>query len=106
MREGLIILPRTVPEQYHGALAVKLVDAFGGYTAVEARGAWRDPVDGKIYDEPVVQYNVAYDVNPLDGHDFGNGKKLGAIAEWLLTETSERAIYFKFADGTVKIIHK
>ena len=100
MREGLITLPRTVDTKYHGILSSKLVDAFGGFTAIESRGAWRDPKSGVIFDEPVVQYVVAYEPN------FKNNEDLAEIAKWVLTATDELAVYLRFADGDVKIIDR
>ncbi len=44
MREGLIVLPHTVSVEHHKNLQDKLIAAFGGFTAVTAQGAWKDPV--------------------------------------------------------------
>lgn len=50
----------------HEKLQRDLCAAFGGYTVTEAQGAWMDK--GKLYAEPVMVYQVAYDprIIPVD----------------------------------------
>lgn len=100
MREGLIVLPLGVDKKTHKRLADLLLAAFGGFTAVEAWGKWRDPVTGVIYDEPVTQYVIAYEPNK-DQDD-----ELHAIADWVLANTTELAVYMRYADGNVSIINR
>lgn len=45
----------------HDALQLDLCNFFGGFTVFEGRGAWVD--NGKLYQEPVMVYQVAFDPN-------------------------------------------
>ena len=45
------------------AVGELLLEAFGGYSAMEAKGAWRDPATGAVYIEPVSRIAVAADWN-------------------------------------------
>jgi hypothetical protein len=42
----------------HAALQLDLIAQFGGFTAIDARGGWRDKSTGKVYAEPVTQYQI------------------------------------------------
>lgn len=100
MREGLIVLPHTVAVEKHRLLQDKLIDSFGGFTAVTAQGAWKDPNTKIVHVEPVAQYIIAYEPNAEQNLE------LLKIAEWLLSATSELAIYMRYADGNVAIVDK
>jgi hypothetical protein len=77
MREGLIVLPHTVAVEHHKNLQDKLIAAFGGFTAVTAKGAWKDPHTKIVHVEPVAQYIIAYEPNA------DQNLELLKIAEWL-----------------------
>jgi len=35
-----------------------LLEQFGGFSRFEAQGAWKDPKDGQVFQEPSVLYHV------------------------------------------------
>lgn len=47
----------------HEKLQKGLCQAFGGYTVTEGQGAWMD--NGKLYAEPVMVYQAAYDPHTI-----------------------------------------
>jgi hypothetical protein len=100
MREGLIVLPHAVADGHHKSLQDKLIDAFGGFTLVDAEGAWKDPHTKIVHIEPVAQYIIAYEPNDKQNLE------LLKIAEWLLSVTSELAVYMRYADGSVAIVDR
>ena len=48
----------------HKQVEVDLCNKFGGLTKTNQEGAWVNPIDGKLFVEPVVEYIVA--INPDD----------------------------------------
>lgn len=64
MKEARIVLPfnRMHPRNHeaHAGLRAALVEAFGGYTSYKGQGGWKDPATGKVIDEDVRVYDVAY----------------------------------------------
>lgn len=46
------------------AFETELLDLFGGFSSRTVIGAWRDPSDGRVYDERMKVYHVAYDGEP------------------------------------------
>ena len=63
LRSAAFILPRNDNDgcdlaDVHLALQSTLVDTFGGFTALESRGGWRDPSNGRLYVEPGLLYQI------------------------------------------------
>ncbi len=100
MREGLIVLPHTVSVEHHKNLQDKLIAAFGGFTAVTAQSAWKDPHTKIVHVEPVAQYVIAYEPTAE------KNLELLKIAEWLFSSTSELAVYMRYADGNVLLVDR
>lgn len=76
---------------------LQMVDAFGGCTVIEAKGAWRGP-DGKLYAEPVNQVMSAYEASGE------NDAMLRQIAVLAGEAGAQLAMYVRYASGNVEII--
>ena len=76
----------------HKALAEKLVQAFGGYTAFNSWGPWKGIV------EPGVTYDVACE------DSFGAVRNLRTIAQWARAVAGQDAIYLRLPSGTVQFV--
>ncbi len=64
----------------HEKLQRDLCAAFGGYTVTEAQGAWMDK--GKLYAEPVMVYQVAYEPNSTAVSQLkAEARHIGAMAK-------------------------
>lgn len=59
MQTATIIMPRRKGPA-HTFIEQSLLNRFGGYSEYRGRGAWRD-VDGLVYTEPHIRYEVAFD---------------------------------------------
>jgi hypothetical protein len=102
MNEGSIILPRYGNDGSslvfaHAALRDRLLEAFGGLTASDGRGIWRDP-SGRVYDEPVTRYDVA--MAPSNA----NVARLRDIAAELAKLASQEAVYVKSPTGSIDFV--
>ena len=88
MTEYKFVLPlgRT---DVHAALSRTLVDLFGGFTAIDGQGAWKDD-DGAIHKEPVRVYHVATN---------NRGMLLGAAMD-AARQAHQTALYF---DGDIHV---
>lgn len=69
MREAVLILPNAdnageSVSAVHTALSVAILEAFGGYSAADVRGAWRDESTGAVYSDESTEYRIAADWNP------------------------------------------
>lgn len=65
MREATITVPvndnqgRPLSGYVTSRISKAILDEFGGFTAIPARGAWRNPANGLTYTEPVEVYHIA-----------------------------------------------
>jgi hypothetical protein len=97
MREAKLILPvydnRGISlVNVHEALHAKLAHHFKGYTATTADGGWKGG------SEPVIVYTIAM------RNTSRNNERLYDIAEWLVEQAQQDAIYVKHPDGTVQLV--
>lgn len=97
MREARLIVPLAVPAAVAGRVETLLLDAFGGFTAVDGRGAWRSPA-GVDHIEPVRVYTVAVEDRHVDRI------MLRAIAERVLYDGHQESVYLRHADGAVEFV--
>lgn len=56
-----ILIPSTVDKRYVEIVANDLLEEFGGYTLLtdQAVGAWKSPIDGKVYHDVNAVFLVA-----------------------------------------------
>jgi len=71
MRIASFILPLTDNDSkslaaVHESVRADLIEAFGGFSAVEISGGWKDEETGKLYVESSVRYEIAADWSKLD----------------------------------------
>jgi hypothetical protein len=102
MREARIILPKTDNRglslaAIHSRLALDLVDTFGGATAADTHGLWRNGL-GVLHVEDGTAYDVAVDDNPE------NVAKLRDIATAYGKAADQEAVYLRLPSGDVEII--
>ena len=71
-----------------------ILDAFGGYTVVDAQGAWKDPKTGKVYREPVKRVAVA-----ANWDAYGVRAVLHDIAVKACRYMRQECIYLALPDG-------
>lgn len=101
MREAAIIVPKfsNRGNSLHNVLRTTeaaLVAAFGGCTAIEAAGSWQG--SDTTYREAVVHFTVAYE--PC----VDNNMKLFGIAQGVVKDADQEAVYIRYADGEVKFV--
>lgn len=94
MKAYRFILPEAT-DQEHRTFRRKLADSFGGYTATVGEGGWVDP-DGQLVEERVVVYTVAVERGLPD---------LFRTATEEARRMEQKALYWEFPDGRVKIIN-
>lgn len=97
MREARIILPLADNRganlaAVHKALAEKLTQAFGGYTAFNSWGPWKGVT------EPGITYDVACE------YSFATVRTLLAIARWARAVAGQDAVYLRLPRGEVKFV--
>lgn len=93
MREGRIVLPLDAFTMDAGDKAVSaLAAAFGGVTAFQGRGLWKDTV------ELINVIDVAYEPN------WENDTKLYEIASTFQQEAKQESVYVRYANGTVQFV--
>lgn len=98
MREARLILAEyeqdgtVIGSDVEPALTKKLVDAFGGYTASWATGAYKMN-DGSIKKEIVVSFDIA-----MEDHLW---PALTQIAIWLCGAANQECVYARSPDGEV-----
>ena len=67
----------------HNIIHRDLLETFGGCTRIKCNGSWIDD-DGKIYDEEVIKYEVAFDDSINNQNKFVNiVKNAGVLASQL-----------------------
>jgi hypothetical protein len=71
-----------------------IAQAFGGFTATEARGGWISD-EGKLFDEPVLRVTIASKNTPEQSG------KLKQIALNYKVDASQLAVYIRGVDNTV-----
>ena len=76
----------------HQALAEKLVQAFGGYTAFNSWGPWKNVT------EPGITYDIACE------DSFAATRNLLAIARWACAVASQDAVYVRLPVGSVQFV--
>ena len=97
MREARIILPLASNSgaslaSVHKALADKLTQAFGGYTAFNSWGPW------KGITEPGITYDIACE------DSFAATRNLLAIARWARAVASQDTVYIRLPVGVVQFV--
>lgn len=75
-----------------------LLDSFGGFTESDARGAWRDPADSKLYVEPVTRFDVACEDNSE------SESSLRRIAAHMAREARQVCIFLVLPSGSVEFV--
>lgn len=75
----------------------KFVDAFGGFTEVDATGGWRG-IDGRLKCEPMRVFYVAMKDNE------GNRDTLRDIAVGVAIDADQEAVYVVHAAGDVEFV--
>lgn len=82
----------------HEYIRNRLCRVFGGFTSWAGNGAWIDD-DGKLYAEPVVVYQVAYDetLPSMPGNIRTIAEHAGRLAEQLAV--------FYIVDGVAEIVN-
>jgi hypothetical protein len=101
MREAVIILPVSYNDgkpmaAVHAWLRNKLCHVFGGFTAHEAVGGWKDP-NGRVVIEPVIRYVVGVE------YDFDNDTLVN-IARDCRRMGNQDAVYVRSACGEVVLV--
>lgn len=101
--EATLILPKLDNDgrpldSVHFALELDLMEAFGGFTASDARGGWIDADDGKTYRDESVRYSIAADFEARGGR---NRRRLENIAGRYAREARQVSVYVRHADGEV-----
>jgi hypothetical protein len=79
----------------HEKLQRDLCTIFGGYTVTEAQGAWMDK--GKLYAEPVMVYQVAYEPNASER------QKIRMVAD-RAGKAAKQIAMFVVLDGEAEIV--
>lgn len=103
LKEARIVMPfnRKLTAQtnnaVHSQLRAKLVGAFGGYTLTTGSGGWLDA--GQVYQDDVCVYDVAINTN-VDAMI-----ELRSIATQAGHALGQEAVYTRWPDGRVEIIH-
>ena len=97
MREARIILPLASNSgaslsAVHQALAEKLTQAFGGYTAFNSWGPWKGVT------EPGITYDIACE------DSFATARNLLNIAQWVRAVAGQNAVYLRGPTGTVQFV--
>lgn len=77
-------------------VGLALLDRFGGWTAMEAHGGWKDPATGQVYVEKVDRYAVA-----ADWSDPTAGRDLLRIAAEAARDMRQVCVYVAFPGGVV-----
>ena len=100
LREATIILPVNDNDGsplrgVHAILERMLITAFGGFTAVQARGGWNGPIGPQF--EPVIVYTVAGDATEA------NLVRFIEIARQICREARQECIYVRDFNGNVTI---
>jgi hypothetical protein len=100
MRNASIILPAHDNDgaslaALHAVLSLELCETFGGYTARDVRGAWRDESDGRVYQDESTEYRIAADWNPEQR------LALESIAARYCAEARQVCLYLEHANGAV-----
>ena len=98
LRECKIILPVPAPAA-HNWLRAALIDNFGGYTATDGTGAWRDD-NGQIILEPVTTYNVAI----RQSHAEEDNAAAQRLAGGACRAAGQQCVYFRDIHGNVLLI--
>lgn len=103
MRNATLILPVRDNDgadlsALHAVLSLELCEAFGGFTARDVRGAWRDESDGRVYQDESTEYRIAADWNPAQR------LALESIAARYCAEARQVCVYVEHANGAVSFI--
>ena len=96
MREAVVILPDHEAANLH--LELTLLAEFGGFTTTRGCGQWKDPTDGKVYEDGVAVYTIAMD--PTDD----NAQRLGVIAKAAGELANQICVYVRHPSGDVVFI--
>jgi hypothetical protein len=105
-REARIILPVAGNLAGLREAETRLVAAFGGYTRMTARGAWRDP-DGQTIAEMVYVYDVAcpaFMAGTIQRAWYGASLTLREIARDAARAMAQACVYVRTPDGEVHFI--
>ncbi len=102
MREARLILPATDNAGHsldliHDALAQRLYEAFGGFTAIRTDGAWIDD-SGRLIREPGTAYDIAM------SEDGECADKLRSIAADVCGRAEQDCVYIRLASGNVEFV--
>lgn len=99
MKEAKLILP-----QYDNSgnplnaqrvrIESSLLDHFGGYSATQSVGVWRDPKTNKTYHEESITYVIT-----ADWSDVANADHLRWIAQNAAESIAQECIYMALPDG-------
>jgi hypothetical protein len=103
MRNASIILPNHDNDgadlsALHAVLSLELCETFGGYTARDARGAWRNETDNRVYQDASTEYRIAADWNPEQR------LTLESIAARYGAEARQFCVYVEHANGAVVFV--
>lgn len=102
MREGMVVCPqhdnarRSLQHVKHYA-EIALSRAFGGVTAIAAKGSWVN-AQGELIQEPVWQLVSAYEPSQA------NDETLAKVARYIGGEGKQDAVYVRYASGDVDIL--
>lgn len=101
MRTATIIIPKFDNDGSDNRPVIentvrKFCEDFGGATVIDARGYWVNP-EGQLFQDEVVKIESAGDPSAE------NNAKINAIADHILTETDQEAVFVSDFDGQVTI---
>jgi len=82
----------------HAALQSTLIDTWGGFSAFNGLGGWRDDATSKIFAEPTVGYYIAMP------DDAGNRAKLLSVARFYGHMAQQLAVMVTYANGDVEFV--
>jgi hypothetical protein len=103
LREARIVMPHFQSVKSHEAhlrLRNMLCEAFGGFTAFDGQGGWRDP-SGKVVHDNVTIYDVAMDGSRTNGSSYDT---LIGIAVDAGRALDQQEVYVRYCNGNVDLI--
>jgi hypothetical protein len=66
---------------------------FGGYTATDATGGWRNPASGLVEQEPVRVYTISF-----ANHAMFDERALNVVIDWIKKRFAQQAVLVECVD--------
>lgn len=98
-REALLIMPEHVADHVRRGITTAVIEAFGGFTAWKAQGAWRNPDNSVVILENVYCVAIAMAAT----RDNENALRGIAVA---LHVAGETCVYLRHASGVVEFLER